>query len=137
MAVLGGTCATIGCIPSKTLLAAADRRHRALTSLFPAVPTSADGVDLPALIAQKQQLIDGLVQHKYLDVAHAHGVEIRRGHARFVDEATLEVDDERLSAPAYVVATGVAPHLPDLPGLDEVEHLTSTTAMSSSSCPSR
>ncbi len=67
----GGTCATIGCIPSKTLLTAADRRHRALTSPFPAVPTSADGVDLPALIAQKQQLIDGLVQHKYLDVTRA------------------------------------------------------------------
>lgn len=59
---LGGTCLNIGCVPSKNLLAAAGQRHRALTSRFPMAPTSADAVDLPALTAQKQELIDGMRQ---------------------------------------------------------------------------
>jgi mercuric reductase len=69
---LGGTCVNIGCVPSKNLLAAASQRHRALSNPFPMVPTSADGVDMPALVEQKQELIDRLVEHKYAAVAEAH-----------------------------------------------------------------
>ncbi len=100
---LGGTCLNIGCVPSKNLLAAADRRSGALANPFPMVPTSADGVDLPALMAQKQELIDRLRQAKYADVADAHGFPVRYGHARFVDERTVHVDGQPLVAAAYVV----------------------------------
>ncbi len=93
------------------------------------MPTAADGVDLPRLLQQKQELVDRLRQAKYADVAGAHGFPVRYGSACFVDEQTLHVDGRPLTAPAYVVATGVAPHIPDLPGLDEVDHLTSTTAV--------
>jgi len=133
--VLGGTCLNVGCVPSKNLLAAAGRRHRALDNPFPMVPTGADGVDLPALMAQKQELIDRLRQAKYADVADAHGFPVRYGHARFVDERTLEVDGERLAAGAYLVATGSAPHVPDLPGMSTVDPLTSTTAMEQQDLP--
>jgi mercuric reductase len=132
---LGGTCLNIGCVPSKNLLAAAGRRQRALSNPFPMVPTSADGVDLPALMGQKQELIDRLRHDKYAKVADAHGFSIRPGHARFVDERTLQVDGEPLVAPTYVVATGVAPHIPDLPGMGEVDYLTSTTAMEQQQLP--
>ncbi|MDT0275546.1 mercury(II) reductase [Blastococcus goldschmidtiae] len=126
---LGGTCLNIGCVPSKNLLAAAGWRHRAQANPFPAVPTGAGDVDMAALTDQKQELIDRLRQLKYADVAEAHGFPVRYGHARFVDEQTLEVDGQPLVAPAYVVATGAAPHIPDLPGLAGVDYLTSTTAM--------
>jgi mercuric reductase len=133
---LGGTCLNIGCVPSKHLLAAAGQRHRAMSNrAFPMVPTSADGVDLPALMGQKQDLIDSLRQAKYADVADAHGFPIRYGHARFTGPETLEVDGERVAGSAYVVATGVAPHVPDLPGLDSVPWLTSTTAMEQQALP--
>ena len=133
--VLGGTCLNIGCVPSKTLLAAAGRRHAALHNPFPPVPTGADGVDLPALIAQKQQLIDNLRQAKYADVADAHGFPVRYGQAAFADEATLLVDGQPVPAPAYVVATGVAPAIPDVPGIEQIDYLTSTTAMEQQELP--
>jgi mercuric reductase len=134
--VLGGTCLNIGCVPSKNLLAAAGQRHRALADrAFPMVPTSAGRVDLPALMAQKQDLIDSMRAAKYADVADAHGFPVRYGHARFIDSQTLEVEGERVLAPAYVVATGAAPHVPDLPGLGAVDWLTSTTAMEQQTLP--
>ena len=132
---LGGTCLNIGCVPSKNLLAAAGQRHRARSKPFPMVPTSAGTVDLPALMSQKQELIDQLRQAKYADVAEAHGFPIRYGHAAFVDEHTLEVDGEPLVAPAYIVATGAAPQVPELPGLAEVDYLTSTSAMEQQELP--
>ncbi|MEO6206207.1 MAG: mercury(II) reductase [Mycobacteriales bacterium] len=134
--VLGGTCLNVGCVPSKNLLAAAGHRHRALLSRsFPMVPTSAGSVDLPALMAQKQDLIDSLRDAKYAAVADAHGFPIKYGHARFIDDRILDVDGERLTAAAYVVATGAAPHAPDLPGLASVEYLTSTTVMELTELP--
>jgi mercuric reductase len=134
--VLGGTCLNIGCVPSKNLLAAAGQRHRALANRsFPMVPMSAGKVDLSALMAQKQDLIDTLRQAKYADVADAHGFPVRYGHARFTGRDTLEVDGVPVVAPAYVVATGVAPHVPDLPGLDGIDWLTSTTAMEQQDLP--
>ncbi|OIQ75393.1 mercuric reductase [mine drainage metagenome] len=51
----GGTSVNVGCVPSKTLLAAAGARHGALTNPFPGLPTGADIVDLAALVAQKDE----------------------------------------------------------------------------------
>ena len=133
---LGGTCLNIGCVPSKHLLAAAGQRHRAMTSTaFPMVETGAGLVDLHALMAQKQDLIDSLRQAKYAEVADAHGFPVRYGHARFADDRTLEIDVEQVAGTAYVVATGAAPQVPDLPGLHDVDWLTSTTAMEQQALP--
>lgn len=133
---VGGTCLNIGCVPSKNLLAAAGQRHRAASSPFEGISTSAGTVALNTLMEQKQSLIDHLRQAKYTDVAEAHGFPILRGHARFIDEHTLQVDDQTFRAErGYVVATGAAPHAPDLPGLREVAYLTSTTAMEQQDLP--
>jgi mercuric reductase len=126
---VGGTCVNIGCVPSKTLLAAAGTRHSALCNPFAGAPTSADGVDLGALVAQKGELTAQLRQAKYVNVADAYGFEFRHGDARFADADTLLVAGEPLHARSYVVATGAEPARPDLPGLDGIECLTSTTAM--------
>ncbi len=127
--VLGGTCVNIGCVPSKTLLAAAGARHAALTNPFAGAPTSAGPVDLGALVAQKDALIERLRETKYADVAAAYGFEVRPGQATFLDKDTLAVDGQALRARAYLIATGSTPAVPDVTGLDSVDWLTSTTAM--------
>lgn len=127
--ILGGTCVNRGCVPAKTLLAAAGARHTSLANLFPGVPTGAGDVDLAALVDHKDDLVSFLRQAKYADVAAAHGFEVVDGEARFRDPETLEVDGRPLRARGYVVATGALPHIGVIPGLEQVEFLTSTTAM--------
>lgn len=119
----------VDCVPSKTLLAAAGARHGAASNPFVGTPTSAAGVDLGALVGQKDELIGQLRQAKYADVADAYGFQVCSGHASFVDEDTLSVDGQPLRARSYLVATGSQPARPDLAGLDDVDWLTSTTAM--------
>jgi mercuric reductase len=133
--VLGGTCLNVGCVPSKRLLAASGHRHAAATNPFPAVPTSAAEVDLPALIAHKQKLVEDLRQAKYQSVADAHGFDVRYGQATFTGPDTLEVNGEELTAGAFLVATGSRPSTPQLPGIDTVDVLTSTTAMEQTQLP--
>lgn len=127
--VLGGTCVNIGCVPSKTLLAAAGARHTAMTNPFDGAPTSAGTVDLGALVRQKEELIERLRGAKYADVAAAYGFQVLPGQATFLDPDTLTVAGVALRAQAYVVATGAEPAIAPLLGIDDVDWLTSTTAM--------
>lgn len=132
---LGGTCVNVGCVPSKTLLATAGARHAALWNPFPGAPTSVGHVDLAALAEQKDELVGRLRQIKYVDVAAAYGIEVHHGTARFADDTTLEVNGQPLRADAYLIATGAEPARPELPGLDRVDYLTSTTAMELTELP--
>lgn len=132
---LGGTCVNVGCVPSKTLLAAAGRRDFTARNPFGGVPTVAGPVDFAALVGQKDDLVDKLRQEKYADVAAVHGFEIRAGTARFVDPGTLHVDGRVLDAAAYLIATGAQPARPELAGVDTVDYLTSTTAMAMDELP--
>ena len=135
---IGGTCVNVGCIPSKALLAAAEARHVALDSgRFPGIVTSAAPVDMPALVEGKRGLVDGLRAEKYVDLAEDYGWTLMRGQASFAgtpDAPVLRVTaedgtDEVVEAMHFLVATGARPSTPVIDGLDQIDYLTSTTAM--------
>ena len=142
---LGGTCVNTGCVPSKALIAAADARHSAADAAdrFPGIETSADPVDMPALIGSKQDLVEGLRGEKYVDVAEAYGWHVRKGDASFAgtpDAPVLEVVGPdgavgTIEADQYLVATGSRPWAPPIEGLEEAGYLTSTTAMDLTEVP--
>lgn len=134
---VGGTCVNVGCVPSKTLLAGAKAYHTASAHPFAGLPTHTGPVDMGALIAQKNDLISGMRQHKYLDLAESYGFEIIHGEAHFVSPTSLAVDGQEISSHAYLIATGADAAMPSLPGLREVGYLTSTTAMEQTSVPKR
>ncbi|WP_336855553.1 mercury(II) reductase [Sinomonas albida] len=135
---VGGTCVNTGCVPSKALLAAAAARHAgADAGRFPGLEPAAVGLDLPALMAGKDSLVGWMRQQKYLDLADDYGWDIHHGQASFVgspEEPVLEVTGGDgaavlLRGRHYLVATGSAPSVPELPGLEEAGYLTSQTAM--------
>ncbi len=127
--LVGGTCVNVGCVPSKALLAAAEARHVALAGQFPGITTDALGVDMPALIAGKDSLVNMLRHEKYENLAELYGFDILHGHGHFSADDTLTVDGVTVAAGHYIIATGAAPWAPPIPGLDKANYLTSTTAM--------
>lgn len=127
--MLGGTCVNIGCVPSKTQLRAADLFWQAGHQPFSGVHTRAESVDLPALVAQKDDLIRSLRHEKYADLIDAYGWELVRGEAAFADGQTLRVDDRAIRADSFILATGARPPVPPIPGLGEIDYLTSTALL--------
>jgi mercuric reductase len=133
----GGTCVNTGCVPSKALLAAATARRSATAPAFPGIAPQAGPVDLAALIRGKDDLVAGMRAEKYTDLAAAYGWPVIAGTARFagtVEAPRLEVSlrgggGATVEARHYLVATGSAPLVPSVPGLEEAGYLTSTTAM--------
>lgn len=132
---VGGTCVNVGCIPSKAELAAAAQRHRAAHNPFPGVATSANGVDLGALVAGKDEIVRSLRQERYLDLVEHYGFELIEGTAQFSDPDTLLVEGEPLRAEHYLLATGASPAAPPIPGLGEAGYLTSTSALELTGLP--
>lgn len=134
-ATIGGTCVNVGCVPSKSLLAAAREAWHGRHPRFAGLPSTGGELDLRAIQADKQALVGELRQGKYIDLAAEYGFEMITGEARFVDERTVAVADRRISAAAFVVATGAEPAVPRLAGVDRVPVLTSTTAMELDAVP--
>ncbi len=127
---IGGTCVNVGCVPSKTLIRAAEALHRAQQTPFDGIKVSGRMTDFKAVIEQKRLLVEQLRQAKYLDVVgDLEQVRIVKGRARFVDPHTVEVtpapgSGERITADRVLIATGVSPFLPPIPGLAESGYLT-------------
>ena len=126
---VGGTCVNVGCIPSKNLLAASESFHRAGHHPFAGVSTKQVGVDMSALVGMKDDIVAELRQAKYEDLADHYGFEIIRGDARFTGPDTIDVDGREIRAGHFVIATGSAPSVAPLDGLEEAGYLTSATAM--------
>src|SRR6266849_85231 len=127
--VVGGTCVNVGCVPSKAMLAPADAYFRAGHHPFAGIHTSANGIDLGAMVDSKADLVGQLRADKYLDLAREYGFTICQGLAEFVDAETIECGGERVRARAYLIATGASPAVPPIEGLKEAGYLTSTTAL--------
>jgi len=134
---VGGTCVNVGCVPSKMMLAAAREFHHARHPAFAGIGALAGGLDLPALMAQKQHLVTDMRQRKYEDLVAAYGFDLIHGEARFCDERTVQVGDRIITADRYLIATGASPALPAIPGLADAGYLTSTDALALTSLPTR
>lgn len=127
---IGGTCVNIGCVPSKTMIRAAETLHQARAALrFGGIEASAKLADWAQVQADKNDLVSSLRQAKYSDVLTAYkNVTYLQGRASLADNGVL-VDGLLLKANKIIVATGAEPSLPEIEGITNVAYLTSTTAL--------
>jgi mercury(II) reductase len=127
---IGGTCVNIGCVPSKTLIRAAETLHNArVAARFAGITAEAELTDWRGTVRQKDALVSELRQAKYTNLLPAYnGIAYREGPARLV-EGGVEVDGARIPAGKIIIATGARPAVPAIPGIETVPYLTSTTAL--------
>ncbi len=122
---VGGTCVNVGCVPSKTLLRAAETLHRAAKNPFDGIEITGRLTDFKSVIGQKRELVESLRQAKYLDVIKdSPNIRLIEGRGGLVDSATVSVNGENISAGRIIIATGSSPQLPPINGLAESGYLT-------------
>ena len=107
----GSTCARVGCMPSKLLIAAADAVHAA--ELAPSFGVHCygkirvEGREVMARVRSERDRFVGFVLHEVERIPEADRI---RGHARFENDDTLLIDDrERITAKSIIIATGSQP----------------------------
>jgi mercuric reductase len=121
---IGGTCVNFGCVPSKTMIRAAEAVHGArAASRFPGLAGEAQIADWRQLIAAKDDLVATLRQRKYIDLLSDYsGVDYLEGAARLTANG-VSVCGNAIAAGKSVIATGAAPAAPDISGLTDVPWL--------------
>jgi pyruvate/2-oxoglutarate dehydrogenase complex dihydrolipoamide dehydrogenase (E3) component len=132
---LGGECLWTGCVPSKSLLAAADLAQRMRgadrVGLVPVEPK----VDFGRVMGHVPDAQAHIAPNDSPERLRAASVEVLQGHARFAGPGRLLVDAGdgagdggwEVGWRAALLATGSRPLLPELPGLPEADPLTSDT----------
>jgi len=134
--VLGGDCLHFGCVPSKTLIRTAgvwSLARRAKEFGLPEIDLPP--VSLAAVMARVRSVIDTIQEHDSPERFCKLGAAVRFGEPRFVDDHTVSVDGDRLTARAWIIATGSSPSLPPVEGIDDVPYWTNETVFSQTELP--
>ncbi len=134
---IGGTCVNVGCVPSKAMIRAMETLHIThVANRFDGIEASAEITDWKAIIAQKQALVDDLRVAKYVDVLPGYNnISYIEGAASFDENGGLTVNGAAFQAKKIIIATGSRQHVPDIPGLDDVDYLDSTSALQLDALP--
>lgn len=110
----GTTCARVGCMPSKLLIAAADAAHAVSTAPAFGVHAGALNIDGRAVMDRVRGERDRFVDFVLGNIAHIDLADRLAGHARFLAPDRLQVgSDIQVIAQRIVIATGSRPTIPD------------------------
>ncbi len=127
---IGGTCVNVGCVPSKTMIRAAEALHGArAASRFSGLVGEAHVDNWQSLIAAKDDLVSTLRQKKYVDLLPEYdGITYLEGAARLNGGGVL-VEGAPVAAEKIIIATGGRPAVPPITGIETVSYLTSTALL--------
>jgi pyruvate/2-oxoglutarate dehydrogenase complex dihydrolipoamide dehydrogenase (E3) component len=132
---MGGDCLNYGCVPSKSLLAAA---HLAYATRH-AAPFGVNGhepaIDFGRVHDHVHQVIAGIEPHDSQERFEGLGVTVLREHASFCARDEVRAGEVRVRARRFVIATGSEPSVPPIPGLVDVRYLTNETIFDNRTAP--
>src|SRR5215472_1938419 len=124
-----------GAVPTQALLAAAERAHVLHTGAAFGIKTVRSGIDFAAVNAHVRGAIEAVAPLMAPERFSGLGVRVVAGTARFADAATVAVDDLRIKARRFVIATGSSPLVPTIAGLSETPYFVPETAFDLPDCP--
>lgn len=122
---MGGDCLNTGCVPSKALLRTARLMADARDAQRYGIARMEAQIDFAQVMERVQAVVAKVEPHDSFERYTALGVDVIQGEARIVSPWEVEVGGKRISARSLVIATGARPLVPELPGVQDIEVLTS------------
>ena len=132
---MGGDCLNYGCVPSKSILAAAHHAQAHRTSARFGVNGSEPKVDFQAVHDHIHGVIAGIAPHDSVERFEGLGVTVLQAKAAFVGPGEIMAGNRHVQARRFVVATGSSAMVPPVPGLEEVPYLTNETVFELTETP--
>ncbi|MGB7405488.1 MAG: FAD-dependent oxidoreductase, partial [Pacificimonas sp.] len=123
---MGGDCLNVGCVPSKSIIAAAHAAHVSRASQAFGV-TAAPDIDFARTMAHVHEVIATIAPHDSVERFEGMGADVVRHRARLTGKNTIEAGGETYRAKRIVIATGSRPRIPETTGLSDTPYLTNET----------
>ena len=128
-AELGGSCINTGCTPTKTMVASAQVAHYARNAARWGVHTNDVSVDLPAVVARKNKVVQGFRDAIQRRIDTKQNITLVRAHGRFTGPHQVEAGGQTFESEKIFIDTGTRPEIPKIPGMDSVPFLTNASVM--------
>jgi pyruvate/2-oxoglutarate dehydrogenase complex dihydrolipoamide dehydrogenase (E3) component len=133
----GGDCLWAGCVPSKSLLAAADLAHRMRSAGYVGLAPVEPEIDFGRVMAHVHGARRTIEPQDSPEALRRRGVEVLHGEARFTGPGRLAVGGHQLAYRSALIATGSRPVVPSVDGLDPALVLTNETVWDLQERPQR
>jgi pyruvate/2-oxoglutarate dehydrogenase complex dihydrolipoamide dehydrogenase (E3) component/uncharacterized membrane protein YdjX (TVP38/TMEM64 family) len=129
---MGGDCLNYGCVPSKALIKTATLMKQIRHSTDYGIAKAEAQIDFAQVMERIAGVVRAVEPHDSVERYTSLGVDVVIGKAKITSPWHVEITKEdgtkqTLATRAIVIATGAAPFVPPLPGLDDVGYLTSDT----------
>jgi pyruvate/2-oxoglutarate dehydrogenase complex dihydrolipoamide dehydrogenase (E3) component len=125
--LMGGDCLNFGCVPSKALISSArliqQIRDAEKWGLDRQQPQFVFEKVFERMRARRAKIAPNDSQERFESL----GVDVFRGEARFISPHEVEVNDQKLRAKNFVIATGSRATVPKIEGIDNVSYFTNET----------
>ena len=134
---MGGDCLNTGCVPSKAFIRSAKMLHYAKRAKDWGFDSTKVEYDFANVMDRVQNVIKKIEPHDSVERYTELGVKVYEGEAKIIDPYRVEVNGEILTTKNIVIATGARPLMPSIPGMDEVQPLTSDSLWNIRKLPTR
>ncbi len=127
---MGGQSLHTGSVPSKALLASAKRVHDIRNAWMFGIKAGDLSINHRAVSEHVLSAGQAMAANVSAERLHGLGVDVIKASARFSDPDTVEAGTQVIRARRFIVATGSAPLIPPIPGLDRIPYFTNETIFS-------
>ncbi|MGO2133440.1 MAG: FAD-dependent oxidoreductase [Halomonas sp.] len=134
---LGGDCLNTGCVPSKALIRAARSVSDIRRAPRYGVQAGEPCVNFAEVMSHVHQAIREVEPHDSRERYEGLGVEVVEGNARLEDPWRVRIGERVVTTRHVIIASGARPRIPDLPGLEDIEVLTSDNLWQLTELPKR
>lgn len=122
--VMGGECTNYGCVPTKSLLHAAEIYDAARRGQQFGIRSGTLSYNYPSLKAWKDLAVERTGSSEGKRLYEAEGIKIIEGAAHFISPHEITVNRRHVSAENFLIATGSHSHIPPIEGLEKAGYIT-------------
>ena len=134
---MGGDCLNTGCVPSKALIKSARVLSTIKNSQQYGIRKASAEFDFADVMERVQRVIRTIEPHDSVERYTQLGVECLQGTAKITSPWSVEVNGKPITTRAIVIAAGASPLVPKLPGIENVQVLTSDNVWDLRKLPAR
>lgn len=134
---MGGDCLNTGCVPSKALIRTGKILSYIKRSQDFGLKSAQVNFDFPDVMERVHNVIKKVAPHDSIERYTKLGVDCYTGSAKILSPHEVEVNGKTLTTKNIIIATGARPAVPPIPGLDQVDYLTTDTIWNLSKLPKK
>lgn len=139
---MGGDCLNTGCVPSKAIIRSAKQAYEMRNADQYGIDAASPQVNFKQVMGRVHEVVKKIEPHDSVERYTKLGVDVIKGNARIISPWHVAVTDENgneqtLTTKSIIIATGARPRVPAIPGLDQVDYLTSDSLWQIEALPER